>query len=110
MGQMSRIWLSACVMGIATGAVAAERVVIPAGNFQMGCSVGDADCERDEGVAGGISVFVPAFQLDRYEVSVAEYQACIEAGKCERPKDHDRNQYCNIGAPGRDDHPANCVD
>ncbi len=110
MGQMRRVLVSVCVLGAATGAMAAERVVIPEGHFQMGCSVGDADCERDEGAVGGISVFVPEFQLDRYEVSVAEYEACIEAGECERPKDHARNQYCNLGAEGRDDHPANCVD
>ncbi|MEE9351003.1 MAG: formylglycine-generating enzyme family protein, partial [Thiotrichaceae bacterium] len=31
-------------------------------------------------------------------------------GKCQRPKDHKRNKYCNLDAPNRDNHPINCVD
>jgi len=92
------------------GLMAADQITIPAASFQMGCSVGDADCEKDEGAQGGISVNVPTFKIDKNEVTVAEYNHCIEAGKCSRPKDHKRNKYCNLGAPGRDDHPANCVD
>lgn len=89
---------------------AAEKVQIPSGAFQMGCSAGDNACENDEGPKGGISVHVPAFYIDRDEVSVAEYEACIATGKCTRPKDHQRNKYCNVGAEGRGEHPANCVD
>lgn len=103
-----------CVMAVlmvgAFPTQASERVTVPAGAFQMGCSVGDDRCERDEGSAGGIRVQVPAFILDAREVTVAEYEACIASGDCERPKDHARNQYCNIGAAARQGHPANCVD
>lgn len=89
---------------------AADRVLIPAGSFQMGCSAGDSECGSDEGPAGGTQVNVPAFMLDRYEVSVAEYRQCIESGNCSRPLDFDRNKYCNYDAEGRDGHPVNCVD
>lgn len=89
---------------------AGERVLVPAGAFQMGCSEGDSSCEKDEGSAGGVTINVPAFKIDVKEVTVAEYEACMVAGKCARPKDHKRNQYCNLGAPERLDHPANCVD
>ena len=89
---------------------AGNMAKIPAGPFQMGCSTGDTSCDRDEGPAGGITVNVPAFEIDTHEVTVAEYTKCMKAGKCTRPKDHARNQYCNIGAKGRDRHPANCVD
>ena len=89
---------------------AVGMVTIPAGPFQMGCSAGDNACENDEGPAGGTPVNVPVFEIDTHEVTVSEYMQCIKAGKCNRPKDHQRNKYCNIGAKGRDDHPANCVD
>ncbi|GAB2197536.1 formylglycine-generating enzyme family protein [Sessilibacter sp. MAH4] len=91
-------------------AQAQERVLIKAGAFQMGCSINDTHCEQDEGEAGGVRVEVPSFYIDQYEVTVAQYQGCIDEGKCDRPKDHDRNKYCNLGAPGRDNHPVNCVD
>ncbi len=90
--------------------LASERITVPAGAFSMGCSVGDHDCEKDEGPMGGITVNVPAFKLDKNEVTVAEYQACMKAGKCRPPKDFKANQYCNLNAPGRDQHPINCVD
>ncbi|RMG34491.1 MAG: formylglycine-generating enzyme family protein, partial [Gammaproteobacteria bacterium] len=88
----------------------AAPVTIAAGPFQMGCSPGDPACEHDEGPPGGIRVEVPAFRIDEHEVTVAEYRACVESGRCTPPLTHTRNKYCNYGAPGRDDHPVNCVD
>ena len=88
----------------------AETVDVPGGPFKMGCSQNDSDCEKDEGPAGGTEVDVPAFRIDKYEVSVAEYLRCMEAGACTRPKDHARNKYCNLGAEGREQYPMNCVD
>ena len=89
---------------------ASDMVTIPKGPFLMGCSVDDPSCDADEGPRGGTEVQVPEFQIDTHEVTVQEYMQCIKAVKCNRPKDHQRNKYCNIGAPGRDNHPANCVD
>lgn len=86
------------------------RITIEEGPFQMGCSEGDDQCQNDEGPGGGITVSVPAFKIDSMEVTVAGYEACIEAGACTRPKDHARNKYCNLGAADRARHPANCVD
>jgi len=86
------------------------RVLISAGEFRMGCSPEDPDCSDDEGDSGGVSVNVPVFEIDQYEVPVGEYRECIEAGVCNRPKDHQRSKYCNFDAPGREDHPVNCVD
>ncbi len=88
----------------------AEMATVPAGKFMMGCSVNDTDCEKDEGLQGGTSVMVPEFKIDKHEVTVAEYTECMNAGKCRRPKDHERNQYCNVGMVERNNHPANCVD
>lgn len=99
------------LLGITASLGAAPvTVTVPAGSFSMGCSTGDPDCDKDEGPPGGVKVFVPAFRIDAYEVSVADYERCLTAGKCTRPKDHRRNGYCNLGAPDRADHPVNCVD
>jgi len=89
---------------------AGEYVLIPAGAFQMGCSVNDDDCASDEGQSGGISVFVPAFKLNKYEVTVEQYQACIDAGKCKPPENDKLTEYCNITVKERSQHPMNCVD
>ncbi|MGV6858676.1 MAG: formylglycine-generating enzyme family protein [bacterium] len=98
------------IVSLSSVSYAGDRVNIPAGPFQMGCSSGDDLCENDEGAPGGILVNVPAFEIDRKEVTVAEYDGCIKAGKCSKPKDHQKNKYCNEAAPGREDHPVNCVD
>lgn len=55
-----------------------------------------------------------AFDLDRTEVTVAAYRGCVEAGGClppaaARPEAPDAHRHCTYGAPGRDDHPVNCV-
>ena len=98
------------LLGYSYATHAIDTVTVKAGPFQMGCSVNDPDCEKDEGPAGGTTVSVPTFKIDKYEVSVADFRACIEAGMCTRPKDHKRNKYCNFDAPQRNDHPVNCVD
>ena len=95
---------------VANQVLYAERVKIPAGEFAMGCSLADDQCENDEGEPGGIKVNVPVFYLDTHEVTVKEYQACIDTEKCTVPKDFNRNKYCNLNASERDDHPINCVD
>ena len=92
----------------AQSAIAAELVSIPAGPFIMGCSKGDTQCAIEEKPA--VKVSVSAFQIDAKEVTVAEYRACVAAGKCKLPKAHSLNQYCNYAAPQRDAHPVNCVD
>ena len=109
--------MSRCLFGsvfwpllLVAGAVWAGQVTVPGGAFPMGCSVGDPGCDKDEGPSGGTQVNVAAFRIDTHEVTVAEYRTCLQAGVCPRPKDHARNKYCNLDAPGRDDHPINCVD
>lgn len=100
----------AVLLALPVGVNASDRMLVPAGPFQMGCSVDDDWCEKDEGAAGGVEVKVPEFWIDPYEVTVAEYRACIEAGKCDRPLDNKRNKYCNFDHPERDKHPVNCLD
>lgn len=45
----------------------------------------------------------------RAEVTVAQYLACVEAGKC-APESHRRGPHCNAGEGDRADHPMNCID
>jgi formylglycine-generating enzyme len=49
------------------------------GTFELGDPNGRPD-EREPGEA-----YVDTFYMDRYEVTNAEFERCIEAGRCERP-------------------------
>jgi hypothetical protein len=52
------------------------------------------------------AVNVGAFALDRSEVTVASYDACVVRGEC-TPAGTGPN--CNAGKGGRENHPINCV-
>ncbi len=49
-------------------------------------------------------------EFTRSEVTVAQYRACIEAGKCTAPRSKSDDKYCNWGYTDRDNHPVSCVD
>ncbi len=85
--------------------IADDLVKIPAGSYQMGCSQADTHCSEDEGPSGGISVEVPAFSIDRKEVTVADYRECVAAGKCQAPE----QKWCNYFIKENAEHPMNCV-
>lgn len=70
----------------------ATMVLIPAGPFSMGSDNGDSD-EKPAHI-----VDLPAFYIDKYEVTNAHYKACVEAGGCSKPGDTARyndSQYAN---------------
>jgi formylglycine-generating enzyme required for sulfatase activity len=46
-------------------------VNIPAGNFMMGCSLEDSDCNADEKPAHRVAITRP-FEMGRYQVTQAE--------------------------------------
>lgn len=48
-----------------------------------------------------------AFCVDRTEVTVGAYAACVDAGECVPA---DVGVLCNWKVQGRDDHPINCVE
>ena len=79
-------------------------VLIPAGSFEMGCVPGDA-CSPDEKPQH--TVTLAAFYLDVTEVTVAKYQACVDAGKCTAPASGGSDY--NRGKLGREQHPVNGV-
>ena len=82
-------------------------VRVDAGPFAMGCNaLVDAGCQSNE--LPQHTVTLSAFWIDAFEVSVADYQACVDAGACQAPGNV--GNQCNYGVPGRATWPVNCVD
>ncbi len=76
-------------------------VSIPGGTFMMGSDSGESDELPLH------QVTVPAFEMTMTEVTVAQYQACVDAGACTEPSQC--GSFYNWGVAGREDHPVNCV-
>ena len=64
---------------LASGGQGPEMVVIPSGRFHMGC-VSGRDCD-DEIPVHDVKIAQP-FALSKYEVTFAQWDACIAAGGC----------------------------
>ncbi len=69
--------LDTCISGTCVGK---DVIVVPAGNFFMGCSPLDPDCSTNE--LPGHLVQLSAYALDRAEVTVKQFKACKDAGGC----------------------------
>lgn len=80
-----------------------EWVSVPAGQFSMGCTSGDADCEPDERPARGLTL-PRAFAATRTEITVGQYRACVAAGRCGRA-----DLPADMQDPGYDDLPVTGV-
>jgi formylglycine-generating enzyme required for sulfatase activity len=77
-------------------------VTISGGTFQMGSTSGQSNETPVH------QVTVPAFQMTETEVTVAQYEVCVnEGGACSAPG---TDIYCNWNDTGYEDHPVNCVD
>ncbi|MBU3916123.1 SUMF1/EgtB/PvdO family nonheme iron enzyme [bacterium] len=87
-------------------------VLIPAGEFEMGSENG----EKDEKPVH--TVYLDAFQIDTFEVTVEQYKKCARAGDCEVANTNfwsgkhqeEYDTYCNYDKTDRNNHPINCVD
>jgi len=80
-------------------------VHVPEGPFRMGCDPGrDGLCAPAE--TPSRTPWVSGFFLDRTEVTVDAYRACVEAGVCARPVSL---SLCNYGSSDRGNFPVNCV-
>lgn len=73
---------------------------IEGGSFTMGSK----EAEDEE---AKFSIKLSPFYITRSEITVAQYQACINAGQCSVPSASANG--CNYGLPGRDAHPINCI-
>ena len=80
-----------------------NMIEIPGATFAMGCGADDAACDPDNPEH---QVTVSTFMIERTEVSVTEYRACVTDGMCTAPA---MDPDCNYGVDGRDPHPVNCV-
>jgi formylglycine-generating enzyme required for sulfatase activity len=79
---------------------AANQVAIPGGTFRMGSADGDSDEKPVHRVT------LSPYCMDKTEVTVAAYRACLQQGGCLPPK---TGFACTWGKAGKDDHPINCV-
>ena len=90
------------------GRVPAGMVCVPRGPFTRGAPGAEADQRPVQRVT------LDAFLLDKHEVTVAQYAACVRAGVCtNKHLTGSRAQYgkelCNWGRADHADHPINCV-
>jgi formylglycine-generating enzyme required for sulfatase activity len=98
-----------------------EMVDVPAGTFIAGCEhATDQTCRQNpEAFPALRNVELPAFRIDRTEVTVADYHRCVEAKACAAEELDaelvDRcvlpavSSSCNWKLASRTEHPMNCV-
>lgn len=98
--------------GCPEGHVMRDEACVPVSDRQSGTEA-SRDLSRMAFVKGGdrteTGKSVPKvddFYLDVTEVTVADYQACVDASRCEAA---DTDTSCNAGDESRSDHPINCV-
>ena len=65
---------------LASGGQGPEMVVIPAGRFRMGCVSGQ-NCERYDFPVHEVTI-AQAFAVSKYEVTFAQWDACLAGGGC----------------------------
>jgi formylglycine-generating enzyme required for sulfatase activity len=61
-------------------------VVVPAGSFTMGSPVNEENRSDDEGPQHPVTIGKP-FAAGKYDVTFAEWDACVDAGTCPRASD-----------------------
>ena len=88
---------------------------VPAGSFMMGCNETlDSECGEDE--LPYHEVNLSAYKIDKYEVTVGQFEQCVDAGSCnggyEPYEGSDVYRRCNFGSnlEGVESYPMNCVD
>jgi formylglycine-generating enzyme required for sulfatase activity len=66
-----------------------EMIVVPAGEFMMGSPESEAGRYSDEGPLHRVSVRQP-FAIGKYEVTFAEWDACVAGGGCNGYQPYDK--------------------
>jgi len=81
-------------------AAASPMVTLPGTVFPLGYAAGAID-ERPVH-----DVSFPTFRIQIDEVTVAQYERCVDVGRCTPAG---TEEFCNAGRPGREHNPINCV-
>lgn len=77
---------------------------VPGGEFWVGSHKGSGSEEEWP----RFKTRVQPFCLDKTEVTVDAYEACVKADKCTQASN--KHRFCNLRWEGRGKHPINCVD
>jgi len=86
---------------------ACDMILIPSGAFWMGCDNSRCDdCKANQ--LPYHQVTLSGYFIDRSEVTVGDYRACVNAGYCTAPVDPSEN--CGWLLANHEDHPMACVD
>ncbi len=86
---------------------------IEGGSFYMGCSAEVHEFCKNDAIPLH-EVELSSFKIDIIEVTVREYEKCIENGACSNEENihyrtRDDSEYCNLHSETRKNHPANCI-
>lgn len=96
-----------------TLSVRADMVFVPGATFKFGKQAAWGGPHASSTYLGpdpeGVTVNVGSFFIDRTEVTVRAYHACVEAGVCPKLDEGTPNNICTFGRPDFDEHPVNCV-
>ncbi len=70
-----------------------EMVLVPAGNFQMGCDPTHNSAYSPE-FCGALllhTIFLDAYRIDKFEVTNEQYGECVMSGSCKAATDYNYN-------------------
>ncbi len=90
-----------------------EMVLVPGASYKFGKQAVWGGPHAGQMIPGadaeGVTVTVGTFFLDRTEVTVRAYGACVSSGKCVALSQGNETNDCTYDRPGYAEHPLNCV-
>lgn len=99
---------AAFVLQAQDGRAPADMVAVEAGPFLLGCTAQTPGCPAD--AQPQRQIHLDRFFIDRTEVTVEAYAACVDVGACTPPiGDGLTDIWNNWGSEGRAQHPVNVV-